>query len=115
MHSVQRPQGRVAVDLNYELIYKVRKSGVNTQERENLRISYANAARAKADIEYQKYLDLLEELLGHTRIAVTNEMCLADGITGHVFTWEEKFGEGGPDKGLGKRHCVFCGCDDFDD
>lgn len=98
--------------LNYELIYKVRHAGVDTSEPRNLEIRYANKAREEAKIVHKKYTDLLKQILGHERFEVTNVACNADAIAGHVYTWD---GPNTPQRGVGKKHCVFCGCDDGDD
>jgi hypothetical protein len=94
--------------IDYKLVYEVRMRGFNTNEKRNLQIQYENKARAEADKVHQKYLDFLTNALGTDDFEVTNEMCMADGIIGHVFT------PGSGEKGLGRRKCVFCGCDDFD-
>ena len=98
--------------MNYELIYKVRKGGYRTDEKQNLRICFENEARAKADKLHQEYLNFLTKALGHDHFIVTNECCMADGILGHVYAWSPTASK--PDKGHGKMKCVYCGCDDFD-
>jgi hypothetical protein len=96
---------------NYELIYKIRAGGYNTNSAQNLRIQYANKAREEADKVHTKYLEALTLLLGHDRFEVTNVACMADGIIGHVYTWDEGIN---PRPSSGHKKCVFCGCDDFD-
>ena len=94
--------------MNYELIYKVRKSGHPTDSHSNLRVQFENVARDKADAAHKGYLDFLTAELGHSDFEVTNVYCNADGVLGHVYA-------GSDIKGVGKRKCVFCGCDDFND
>jgi hypothetical protein len=94
---------------NYKLIYDVRRAGVSTSSEHNLIATYQFRARTEALKEHQKYIDLLTQLLGHKDFEITNIACMADGIAGHVYSPVE----GVPD-GVGKKVCVFCGCDDFD-
>lgn len=95
--------------LNYELIYKVRKNNFRTDSKSNLRIQFENKAREEADKLHQAYFDFLKKELKTDQLEVTNIMCLADGIIGHVYKGDLTH------KGFGKRKCIFCGCDDFDD
>lgn len=96
-------------DPNYKLIYEVRKRGLQAGSLDNLRIQYENAARAKADAEHGEMRSAIAELFGSDDLEFTNICCLADGIEGHVYH------PASARKGLGKRKCIFCGCDDFDD
>lgn len=98
--------------MDYKLIYEVKKANLNTQCKSNLRIQYENKAREEADKIHQQYLDFLNVKLGHNRIEVTNTACMANGIISHVYTWDEGITK--PKDGLGKKKCIFCGCDDFD-
>lgn len=102
---------------NYKLIYEVREAFQpwETSCLSNLEITAANKARDEAKGVHQRYVDFLTKKLGHDDFEVTNEVCLTDGIIGHVYT--PKGGDGPlscPPRGLGKRKCIFCGCDDFD-
>lgn len=96
--------------LNYELIYKVRKGRYRTDEKRNLQIQFENKARAEADKLHQAYLDFLTKEIGHNQFEVTNQMCMADGVQGHVYVSSSV----STPKGVGHRKCVFCGCDDGD-
>lgn len=96
--------------LNYELIYKVRKAGVRTDALSNLVTQYQNDARRKAEKEHAEYRKLIEGLTGRDDFEVTNIVCMAEGIAGHVYS-----PNAGVPKGVGKRVCLFCGLDDFDD
>jgi hypothetical protein len=98
--------------LNYKLIYQVRRAGVKTDTLSNLTVRHRAKADEAAKAEHKKYTDLLTKLLGHNRFEVTNCGCMADGVCGHVYSWG---GATTPVKGLGKRFCIYCGCDDFDD
>ena len=95
------------MEMNYKLIYKVRKGQFKTDSASNLRVQYENKARAEAEKEHKKYLDFIEKELGNTEFEVTNISCMADGVIGHVYA-------GSTQKGHGKRNCIYCGCDDFD-
>lgn len=99
----------MAPKINYELVYRMRK--YETSSLQNLVARYQNKARQEAEAVHEKYLRALQASLGHDRIDVTNALCMADGISGHVYTWDEGTS---PATGIGKRWCVFCGCDDFD-
>lgn len=94
--------------INHELVYKTRKTGLPTDSLSNLQIQASNEARRKAGQRHESYLNFLRRELGTDDFEVTNEVCMAEGIIGHVYV-------GGGPKGLGKRKCCFCGCGDFND
>jgi hypothetical protein len=101
----------MAMPMNYELIYRVRAAKVSTESLTNLENQLKNKAVAEARKVHQQYLDFLSRNLGpNVNFQVTNIACMADGVIGHVYTWE-----GATVRGVGKRVCCFCGCDDFDD
>lgn len=96
---------------NYKLIYDLRHQGLKVESLANLQVQFRNEADAKAREEFKKLTDFLEKHLGHDRFEVTNICCMADGVLSHVYTWDEKTK---PPADVGKKRCVFCGCDDFD-
>lgn len=93
--------------IDYELVYKLRRFRTNSLQ--NLIIRYENKARDEAVKEFDKYANAIKAAIGTDDFEVTNVACLADGIVGHVYT------PGSGPKGAGKRKCIYCGCDDFDD
>lgn len=99
----------MTLKLNYELIYKLRNH--RTDSLDNLSIQYANEGRARAEREHNTYLAAIKEELGHERFEVSSYACVASGILNHVYTWDGET----PPRGLGKRVCIYCGLDDFDD
>ena len=100
------------MDYNYKLIYEVRKLGFNTNSLSNIQVGLRNEAYKKALDTHEQYMSFLRKKIGHANFEVTNVACLADGIAGHVYAADDPHE---PRRGLGKRHCVFCGCDDFND
>jgi hypothetical protein len=99
------------VPINYELVYKVRKAGLNTNSPSNIEVQLISTAKQQAAKIHQEYADFLSASLEPgTKFEFTNIACMADGILGHVYTWK-----GDAPRGVGKRVCCFCGCDDFDD
>lgn len=94
--------------IDYQLVYHLRD--YKTSSLSNLEVSYCNEAKEKARKEHNDYLEAICRHTGHEKkdLEVTNIMCMAKGILSHVYA------PGGP-KGVGKRKCIFCGSDDFDD
>jgi hypothetical protein len=89
----------------------VRAARVSTATLDNLIVGYQSEAKRQAEREHARYTDLLSHHLGHSNFEVTNIACATRGIAGHVFASAD-----GRDvrKGLGRRTCLFCECDDFD-
>ena len=94
------------IEKNYKLIYEMRsyQSAVYEAQRG------VHAAEQKVRDAQVAFWDALDKKLG----AKTNRdernvsCCMADGISRHVYMPNVT-------PGVGKRHCVFCGLDDFDD
>lgn len=96
--------------LNYKLIYQMRH--YRMESLSNREVSYINEAKEKARKEHDKVIDALADALGHTDFEFSSVICMAEGVGCHVYT--PKTNEDVP-SGVGKRKCVFCGLDDFDD
>lgn len=91
---------------NYELIYKLRK--FNTTSLQNIEIELKNKAIDEARKIHKQYTDAIEDELGTDNFEVSSVACMADGIMSHVYTPADV------PSGLGKKRCIYCGCDDFD-
>lgn len=95
-------------EINYKLIYDLKKTGMTVLSKSNRRADARNKAEAEADREHEKLERwLLEQLPPDTKIDITCEYC--DVAGNHVFTWK-----GDAPANVGKRVCCFCGIDDFD-
>lgn len=94
----------MGMTVNYERVYKARKFIEAIQEKQSL-VREANRALDKAE---ENYRDFIKIIVGSADFQITNILCIADGIPEHVFSPYS-----GP-RGIGKRICIFCGCDDFD-
>lgn len=95
--------------LNYKLIYEARARGLTAGSETNAIIGAENDARAKAQKLHKQMRDNIAKLFGSDDLDFSNIACMADGIRGHVYHPND-----GIERNLGKRVCIFCGCDDFD-
>lgn len=98
--------------INYELVYKLRK--FNTDSLSNIQSRLRSKADEEAAKIHKQYTDALRQLLGHEHFEISHYSCLADQIAVHVFVSDNPENPT-PIKGIGKRVCIYCGCDDFDD
>lgn len=98
--------------INHKLVYELWDTGLKTDCLSNLKVRYRNEADVRAEKDHKAYTDWLRKRLpAGSIIDVTNIMCEAKGVLGHVYVCDSET----TPRGLGKRICCFCGLDDFDD
>ena len=97
------------IEKNYKLIYEMRPY----LEAVRSAMRAVREAEQKVDDAKAAYWDGLDKKLGAKtdRNERNISCCMADGMDRHVFMPSHE----GVSRGVGKRRCVFCGIDDFDD